>query len=273
MQDFEELVEINSQEISNKFSLADKAIIALIIASYVKVRDTSDTMVSLGILKILTDLEKKIFPLVKKNIETYYMASVKEVDQRITNIDIKNALQAISEADKIQINALTSQTINDLSDSIKGAFNSSQKVITMVKSKRLDYLLSDEGLSKANLTKLKDEIENEISKNFVGLIDKSGRRWQIDTYAEMLTRTRLREVADNAVISRLQNYGYDLVEVTSHGTICDLCKPYEGRILSITGRTKGYPSLDEARAGGFEHPNCLHRLMPYFPEFEIDTMV
>jgi hypothetical protein len=32
--------------------------------------------------------------------------------------------------------------------------------------------------------------------------------------------------------------------------------PWHGRTLSLTGQTPGYPTMGEARATGFRHPNC-----------------
>ena len=35
-------------------------------------------------------------------------------------------------------------------------------------------------------------------------------------------------------------------------------EPWQGKVLSITGKTKGYPTLEEAKAAGLFHPNCRH---------------
>ena len=34
--------------------------------------------------------------------------------------------------------------------------------------------------------------------------------------------------------------------------------PWEGKILSLTGKTPNFPTLEEARAAGLFHPNCRH---------------
>jgi len=36
-------------------------------------------------------------------------------------------------------------------------------------------------------------------------------------------------------------------------------------VLSLTGRTPGYPTVDQARAAGLFHPNCRHSLGAYIP--------
>lgn len=114
--------------------------------------------------------------------------------------------------------------------------------------------------------------------------DKAGRRWGLDTYAEMAVRT----VTNNALIAghtqTLQEHGIDLVVVSSHKNPAPQCAPYERKILSL-GR---YPAgtraigdnivnitatLSEAKANGFRHPNCRHQYSAYVPGFtKTDTV-
>jgi len=58
--------------------------------------------------------------------------------------------------------------------------------------------------------------------------------------------------------NRLVEQGHDLVKVSTHIGACELCQPWQGKILSITGKTEGYPTLEEAKAAGLFHPNCRH---------------
>lgn len=58
--------------------------------------------------------------------------------------------------------------------------------------------------------------------------------------------------------NRLTEYGHDLVIVSYHPGACPLCVPWENKVLSITGKAEGYPTLDEAKAAGLFHPNCRH---------------
>lgn len=58
--------------------------------------------------------------------------------------------------------------------------------------------------------------------------------------------------------NRLLEQGHDLVKVSTHSGACELCQPWQGEVLSLTGKTPGYPTIQEARAAGLFHPNCLH---------------
>lgn len=106
--------------------------------------------------------------------------------------------------------------------------------------------------------------------------DKAGRRWSLHTYCSMVTRTTSRQAEIAAVLSADQNH--DLYLISSHGTTCALCAPYEGRVYSKSGTDPDFPPLSAA-FGKIDpsgpdnlantwlniHPNCLHVLLPWTP--------
>ena len=98
-----------------------------------------------------------------------------------------------------------------------------------------------------------------------GFVDRAGRTWTIESYAEMATRTAAGQAAVQGHIDRLIDNDRDLVIVSDAPEECPLCAPWEGRVLSLTGRTPGYPTVDQARAAGLFHPNCRHSLGAYIP--------
>lgn len=98
-----------------------------------------------------------------------------------------------------------------------------------------------------------------------GFIDRAGRRWDIASYTEMATRTATGRAAIQGHIDRLQANGYDLVIVSDSPDECPLCRPWEGRVLSLSGATPGYPTLAEAQGSGLFHANCTHTVSVYVP--------
>ncbi|MGC0205234.1 phage minor capsid protein [Streptomyces levis] len=114
--------------------------------------------------------------------------------------------------------------------------------------------------------------------------DQSGRRWQLTSYAEMAVRTSVARAATEAHTRALTDAGIDLVTVSNAPRECELCRPWEGKVLTLTGpagartvevehatedgrmvpvRVAG--SLDEARRAGLQHPNCRHSTSAYTP--------
>ncbi len=53
---------------------------------------------------------------------------------------------------------------------------------------------------------------------------------------------------------------------------CPLCRPWERRVLSLTGATPGYPTKAEAIAAGLYHANCTHRHYLYIPGVSRDRV-
>ncbi|MEU6669184.1 phage minor capsid protein [Streptomyces sp. NPDC046727] len=115
-------------------------------------------------------------------------------------------------------------------------------------------------------------------------VDKSGRTWQMTSYAEMAVRTATGRAAVEAHGDKLRAAGLDLVIVSNAPHECPICAPYEGKVLSLDGpggartietehatedertvRVHIDGSVDEARQHGFQHPNCRHSLSAYLP--------
>lgn len=100
-----------------------------------------------------------------------------------------------------------------------------------------------------------------------GFTDKAGRKWGMGEYTEMATRTGMMHAALEGYAIQAQQYGFDLIIVTDHADECPLCRPWENRILSLTGAQRSDPectgTLQQAQAAGLFHPNCLHSYNAY----------
>lgn len=100
--------------------------------------------------------------------------------------------------------------------------------------------------------------ERLAEKGVTGFQDVAGRNWNMRSYSEMVARTSTMEAHLTGTANRLTEYGRDLVQVSTHSKPCELCIPWQGKILSLTGKTGGYPTLAQAKEKGLFHPNCKH---------------
>ena len=103
-------------------------------------------------------------------------------------------------------------------------------------------------------------------------IDKRGRRWSADNYFGMLNRTLHSTAARQSYIDTATNeLGYDLYQIEGGVTGSsvefpnDPCDNWAGRIISMTGNTKGYPTYQDAVSNGVFHPNCVHFVRALLP--------
>lgn len=113
----------------------------------------------------------------------------------------------------------------------------------------------------AALTKkdLRDRFDVEGN---VAIIDRKGRKWKLDTYAEMVTRTKMLQAHTEGTRVEALERGVDLAIVSSHNAK-DACRKFEGQIISMNGLTEGFPTYDELRRSNLIfHPNCRHKVTP-----------
>ncbi len=116
------------------------------------------------------------------------------------------------------------------------------------------------------LQTIKRETLNKMYKEIgdmtnTGIIDAAGRRWQAETYVEMVAQEKMNqayfEANINEAIARGAYYGV----ISSHGAT-DACRYHEGRIVKLTEDAPGdYPTVDELEASGqIFHVRCLHHV-------------
>ena len=108
-------------------------------------------------------------------------------------------------------------------------------------------------------------------KGITSFVDNAGRNWSLSSYAEMCARTVSSHAALQGHIERQNEVGEDLVKVSTIGTTCPICQRWQGVVLSISGNSPKYHSLDEAKESGLFHPNCKHTLVMYIPELDDGT--
>lgn|GEM_PF-2180421 len=137
---------------------------------------------------------------------------------------------------------------------------STDGIISRIQSLGIRRAIAEETKSGAGTDAISRQIASMIENNGIfGLVDKAGRTWSPEVYADMLVKTKLTEARNNGLMNSLLSVGQDLVEVSAHGAT-DACGNWEGRILSITGYSKLYPSVQDASMAGLFHPRCKHTL-------------
>lgn len=110
-------------------------------------------------------------------------------------------------------------------------------------------------------------------RGIAGFVDGAGRRWELETYAEMAVRTGTQRAYAEAKVDRFRGAGRSLVVVSDSPEECPLCRPWEGKVLSIDGRHVGTTvdgeqvvgTLSDATAAGLFHPNCTHTVGLFVP--------
>lgn len=99
---------------------------------------------------------------------------------------------------------------------------------------------------------------------------KDGRRVNVSSYAEMALRTASQRATFMGEGTKRDEWGVHTIVVSAHATSCDLCVPWQARVLIDDvysgGKPDGqHPLLSTAMKAGLLHPNCRHTLSTFFP--------
>lgn len=209
-----------------------------------KHRKIRDALIAAWLASFFKDFEEQLYTSAQKGIDEadrqLKAKNIKEVKDKSITADtfenqVKNRYAAASEdviliSQNIKINSESS--IKTLSESLQGKIN-----------KEAWKTLSD-----------------VIDKNVTFYKDRADRKWDIVEYIHMKTMTETISAERLSFFTRAIQYGVDLVRIVHlnlHPT-CELCAPFENKILSITGNTEGYMSINDAELQGLFHPRCDH---------------
>lgn len=173
---------------------------------------------------------------------------------------------------KEAIEAISRETYQEIASGMTGLTRTGERMIAIATRDSVLKNIITGQITGDSAREIRKQIENTLkSEGITALTDRAGRRWDLKRYGEMLARTKLTQAHNSGVVNRMAGGGYDLVMITAHGGSCPLCVPWQGQVLSVSGISNIYPSLDEARGGGLFHPNCRHAMTPYHADFLENT--
>jgi len=113
-------------------------------------------------------------------------------------------------------------------------------------------------ISRGELSKkVFDYLLNQIDDE--GFVEINGKFYNPRKYAKMVARTEIRKAQTEATKDLCQQYNNDLIQVSDHGTDCEICQEIEGNIYSLSGRDPEYEMMPIDFP---PHPNCLHSILP-----------
>lgn len=231
-------------------------------------------------LRSLREDNKDLFKKQQKQIDRYVYKAIKQQFREgmlRVNKDAINAGFLKKEDSKLggsffgindrKVKALANTVQNDLKDVQIATLRMSRDVY-----RSTIYKASQMASSGAKtLNQAIDMASKDFLKRGFNCIEyKDGRRINIADYADMAVRTatkRANLMGEGEFRKQLEN---TFVYVSKHGTSCDKCSKWGGRVYIDdiwSGGTKKdgkYPLLSTAVAGGLFHPRCRHGLSTYF---------
>lgn len=188
--------------------------------------------------------------------------------ETIKNLEELHGAVPYSQLNIYKMEQIVEDTMEDLLFVTQHTSKELKKVVRETFGKNLHYhALNNE--SHKNIKKL---IEQDLSKKmisealkkrgFVGIVDASGKKWNLKTYIDMAVTTKINQAYTEGLKDRALETGKDLAVIPKKGAV-DYCARFEGMIISLTGITEGYMTYDQLKATGLVfHPRCTHSPFP-----------
>ena len=221
----------------------------------------------------LTALGVDVDAWVQKEIPQYYLDGSNQAlqDLRALGVDTSSRTN-FAVINKEAIKALTDDVALSFAEAIRGVSRSANSLLGDTLKKQLNFIIAEGKLSGDTRKQISSDLRAQIQANgFDALTDKRGASWSLERYTDMLARTKAVEARNQGLTNRMLALGYDLVQVTNHRSDHPACAYWEGKILSLSGKTSGYPTLQQAIEDGLFHPNCQHAINVFQPELAAVT--
>jgi hypothetical protein len=217
---------------------------------------------------ILVGMGDDVSKFIGSEFPDLYKEGAKDAVDQLENIGAPiNVGTRFNRIHQEAIQALVDETGAAFGETITGIKRSAQALLGRATREAITQKMATGMISGKALDEVRKQIKGVLQeRGLITLVDRGGREWSLDRYAEMLYRTKSVEARNRGMVNRMVENEYDLVQVSNHGSSsCPMCAPWQGRILSMTGATKGYPTMATAQSEGLFHPNCRHAVNALVP--------
>ena len=236
--------------------------------------------------RILKQLETDCWQYVPKMVERQFYVRVPEARKILEPVEkhltgYKNAAALTGEQHAI-VDLLTMNLMGEIVEAENTVLTRLQEALLgrtepdIYRSTGLGAVAAMQASGRSTAQTVPVLVERLQAAGVTAFVDRAGRRWSLSTYGAMVCRTTSRQAEVLAALTA--DEGQDLYQISSHGTTCPLCAPYEGRVYSKSGKDPDFPPLAMAFGkvdpdGPDElsntylniHPNCWHVILPWTP--------
>ena len=234
---------------------------------------------------ILRQMENESWEYVPRMIEKMFYVRVPEA-RRIAGETVEKHLRGYLNASALTgeqhaiVDQLVAALMGEITDATITAYATVQSALIgrvepdVYRRIGLEQVALQQAQGRGTYKVLPEFVQALRREGITAFVDRAGRNWSLHTYCAMVSRTTSRQAEVLAVLTA--DPEQDLYRISSHGTTCAICAPFEGRVYSKSGTNPDYPPL--AAAFGKQdpagpdtlantwlnlHPNCLHAIYPY----------
>jgi hypothetical protein len=226
-----------------------------------------------SVLRTLDQLGVETEPLAREIVANVYEESGAHITKELAKLGVTGPPSTeFAGVSRESVAALQESIVGRLADARTTIGRQAADVFaTQQRRTAMLSLLGAEGSPRKASKQLQQQL---VARGKTAFIDRAGRQWGLEQYANMATRTVIREAVTQGAIARMAAHGVNLARVSSHASSCHICAPWQGRLVSLDGSEgsllgEAASDLGALPNGGPPfHPNCRHSLMPVVGELE-----
>ena len=219
------------------------------------------------------------------------LKAVKEMDEGFSELareGIINGTEVPMDDSALQASAMYSKQAADRLNKVNTVMRYFAKAQAMVainkvteimdKQQHLNILNKATGKvimgTESRQTAVRQCIKEMSQRGIPAFVDAAGRQWSPEAYVNMDIRTTCSNAAHEAQFTRMDDYGIDLIEVSSHAGARPKCAKDQGKIFDRKGKSRKYPSWKTSSYGepdGILGINCGHQIYPFIEGVSVQT--
>lgn len=239
---------------------------------------TTNNTLNTVIDKTLEDIEPKLQEASKNGL-------LKKTTAYTASLSINELKKNMKEDFLITFNAMG----NTMQSMILQSFNKAVNNVVSAYNTRRNEILDEATEKIMHRETMQNAVASAIrqiaKENIPAFIDKAGRKWTAEAYANMYVRTNVHNLSIDAVVKRNEDYGNDLFIVSKHSGARPKCAPWQGKIVSknnrrgtttdANGKKVSFIALSSTsygQADGLLGINCGHQLYPFIPKQSINNV-
>lgn len=210
--------------------------------------------------RLLNQLSQDIQRSAVKALTEEYVATAREIES------FADGLQADSDALDLEAQRVSAEVLNDMSVTFETELRYMRRDADDLYRQIIEAEAENREATSATLNSAVQNAMRRFAENGItGFTDIAGRNWGIYEYTNMAMRTAIHRASLQATLNTMSRIGIDLCFVQRHTGACPKCASWYGKILSASGLSDEYPSLQQAMDAGLFHPNCCDILQVYIP--------
>lgn len=156
---------------------------------------------------------------------------------------VQNQLLAYSRQAYNQLNLVNSTMMQGAVDAYRRGVYAANSVITQAAVDTAQQVLNAEaGKVITGVSTLQQATRSAVremtASGITGFIDRKGRQWSAEAYVRMTVKTTCSNAANQAVMTRNEQYGNDIVWPRTNATARPGCYPWQGQLISMSNRAR-----------------------------------